>query len=430
MSTRFYNARIMTMEKGLDILDGELWVEDGKVSYVGPSKSQDDIAKSGIEFARQIDVKRNLIMPGFKNAHAHTAMTALRSYADDLKLQEWLENMIFPAEDKMTGEDIYELTKLGVMEYLTSGITACFDMYLEPDDGARAYNDIGYRAVQVSGINKFGPSLEELENRYLRLNNKYPLSSFMLGFHAEYTCTKELLTEISKLSHKYKVPIYAHNSETEREVKECMERYNMTPTEFFDSLGLFDYGGGGYHCVWMSDNDFRIFKERGLSVVTNPGSNTKLASGIAPITRYLAEGINVAIGTDGPSSNNCLDMFREMFLTTGLGKLREMDAAAVPATEVIKMATTNGAVAMGLTDCDSLAVGKEADLIVIDLHQPNMQPIHNIPVNLVYSGSKQNVKLTMVHGKILYEDGNYNIGVDPDTVYANVERITKRICSK
>ena len=430
MNTRFYNAKIMTMEKDLEIFDGELWVQGSRVTYAGKAKSREEIDKCAVKFDREYDAKGNLIMPGFKNAHAHTAMTALRSYADDMKLQEWLETMIFPVEAKMTGEDIYELTKLGVMEYLTSGITACFDMYLEPDDGARAYNDMGYRAVQVSGINKFGPSVSELENRFLRLNNKYPLSSFMLGFHAEYTCTKELLQDISALVHKYKVPVYAHNSETESEVKDCIARYGMTPTEFFDSLGLYDFGGGGYHCVWMSDNDFEIFKKRNLSMVSNPGSNTKLASGIAPLQRYLDEGINVALGTDGPSSNNCLDMFREMFLATGLGKLREQDAAAVPATEVIKMATTNGAAAMGLTDCTSIAPGKAADLIVIDLHQPNMQPVHNIPVNLVYSGSKQNVKLTMVNGKILYEDGNYNIGVDPDTVYANVERITRRICTK
>jgi len=425
MKTRFYNARIMTMEKGLEIIEGELWVCDGKVSYVGPAKDAKETA-----FDREIDVKRNLLMPGFKNAHTHSGMTGLRSFADDLKLQEWLETMIFPTEAKMSGEDIYEFTRLAVMEYLTSGITACFDMYMSPDLTAKAFNDTGFRAVQCCDINKFGPSIEEMEDRFLRLNNKYPLTSYVLGFHAEYTCTRELLEQISAMAHKYKAPVYTHNSETKQEVDDCIGRYGMTPTEFFDSLGLYDFGGGGYHCVWMSDKDFEIFKKHNLSAVSNPGSNTKLASGIAPLTRYLKEGINVALGTDGPSSNNCLDMFREMFLATGLGKLKDMDAAAVPATEVIKMATCNGAKAMGLTDCDSLAVGKEADLIIIDLNQPNMQPIHNIPVNLVYSGSKQNVKLTMIHGKILYEDGKYNIGVDPETVYANVERITRRICSK
>lgn len=427
MNIRFYNARIMTMENGLDVFSGELWTRDGKVSYVGPAKDDDEI--KGVTFDREYDAKGNLIMPGFKNAHTHSGMTGLRSYADDLKLREWLENVIFPTEAKMNGDDIYEFTRLAVMEYLTSGITACFDMYMCPDHVARAFDEIGFRAVMCCDINKFGPSLEEMEDRYNRLNNKYELSSYVLGFHAEYTCTKELLSKISDMAHKYKAPVWAHSSETEREVNECKERYGLTPTEFFDELGLYDFGGGGYHCVWMSDHDIEIYKKRNLSVVSNPGSNTKLASGIAPLGRYINEGINVALGTDGPSSNNCLDMFREMFLATGLGKLKEMDAAAVPATEVIKMATINGAKAMGLNNCDTLAVGKDADLIVIDLHQPNMQPIHNIPVNLVYSGSKQNVKLTMIHGKILYEDGNFNIGVDPDTVYSNCERIKRRICS-
>lgn len=426
MNIRLYNAKILTMQENLDVIDGEIWVEGSKIAYVGPQK--DDF--NGIIFDREIDANKNLLMPGFKNAHTHSGMTGLRSFADDLKLQEWLETMIFPTEAKMTGEDIYEFTRLAVMEYLTSGITACFDMYMSPDLTAKAFNDTGFRAVQCCDINKFGPSLEEMESRFLRLNNKYDLTSYVLGFHAEYTCTKELLSAISEMAHKYKAPVYTHNSETEREVNECIERYGMTPTELFDSLGLYDFGGGGYHCVWLSDNDIEIFKKHNLSVVSNPGSNTKLASGIAPLGKYLNEGINVALGTDGPSSNNCLDMFREMFLATGLGKLKEMDAAAVPATEVIKMATTNGAIAMGLTDCDCLAVGKEADIIMIDLMQPNMQPIHNIPVNLVYSGSKQNVIMTMIHGKILYENGKFDIGVEPNEVYENVERITRRICSK
>jgi 5-methylthioadenosine/S-adenosylhomocysteine deaminase len=160
--------------------------------------------------------------------------------------------------------------------------------------------------------------------------------------------------------------MYTHNSETLREVEGCKERYGMTPTVFLDSLGLFDYGGGGYHCCHMSDDDFEVFKKRGLSAVTNPGSNTKLASGIAPVKRFLDEGINVAIGTDGPSSNNCLDMFREMFLVTGLAKLREKDASVVGGMEVLKMATVNGAKAMDLPDCDVLAAGKEADIIMIE----------------------------------------------------------------
>jgi 5-methylthioadenosine/S-adenosylhomocysteine deaminase len=164
-----------------------------------------------------------------------------------------------------------------------------------------------------------------------------------------------------------------------------------------------------------------------LYAVTNPASNLKLASGIAPISRYLKEGIPVAIGTDGPASNNCLDMFREMFLVTGLAKYRDQDASSTDALEVLKMATVNGAGAMGLKDCQTLSVGSKADLIMIDLHQPNMQPLHNIPKNLVYAGSKQNVKLTMINGKILYENGNFHIGTEPEEIYKKCNEISKRL---
>lgn len=427
MNIRFYNARILTMVEDQEIFDGELWVEDSKITYVGAAMSDEDIERSGKSFTRNIDCEGNLLMPGFKDAHTHSGMTLMRSYADGLPLQEWLETKIFPLEAKMTDDDCALLTKLAVLEYLTSGITAIMDMYLSPEAIAKACEETGMRVVQVSGINKFGPSLEVFEERYNKLNGKHPLSSYMMGFHAEYTCDRELLEKLSELAHKYKAPMFTHNSETVKEVEECKGRYGMTPTVFLDSLGMFDFGGGGYHCCHMSDDDFEIFKKRGLTAVTNPGSNTKLASGIAPVKRFLDEGINVAIGTDGPSSNNCLDMFREMFLVTGLAKLRENDASAVSGMDVLKMATVNGARAMGLDDCDVLAEGKEADVIMIDLMQPNMQPINDIPNNLVYSGSKQNVKLTMIHGTILYEDGRFNVGMTPAEIYKSAARIQKRL---
>lgn len=427
MNIRFFNARILSMVEGQDIFDGELWVEDSKITYVGAAMPEEEREKLNKKFTRNIDCDGNLLMPGFKDAHTHSGMTLMRSYADGLPLQEWLETKIFPLEAKMTDEDCGLLTKLAVLEYLTSGITAIMDMYLSPDAIAKACEETGMRVVQVSGINKFGPSLEVFEDRYNRLNGKHPLSSYMMGFHAEYTCDRELLEKLSELAHKYSAPMFTHNSETVREVEECKERYGMTPTVFLDSLGLFDFGGGGYHCCHMSDEDIEIFKKRSLTAVTNPGSNTKLASGIAPVKRFLDEGINVAIGTDGPSSNNCLDMFREMFLVTGLAKLREKDASVVNGMEVLKMATVNGAKAMGLEDCDVLAEGKEADLIMIDLKQPNMQPINDIPNNLVYSGSKQNVKLTMIHGSILYEDGKFNVGMTPGEIYKAAGAIQKRL---
>ncbi len=207
----------------------------------------------------------------------------------------------------------------------------------------------------------------------------------------------------------------------------CIERYGKTPAAFLDSLGMFEFGGGGFHCVYMTDEDLSIFKEKNIWAVTNPASNVKLASGIAPVQKMLDMGIGLAVGTDGPASNNCLDMFREMFLVTALQKVSIPDASATDANDVLYMATSGGALAMGLKECDTLEKGKYADLIMLDIHQPNMQPLNNISKNIVYSGSKQNVKMTMVAGKILYEDGRFNIGTDAEEIYAKANESIERM---
>jgi 5-methylthioadenosine/S-adenosylhomocysteine deaminase len=426
MNIRFYNAKILTMQDE-QLIEGELWVQNQKILYVGDGSDVDavyqELSLESIVWDREIDCAGNLLMPGFKNAHTHSGMTLLRSYADDMPLSDWLNKQVFPIEAKMDGEMIYHLTKLAVLEYLTSGVTAIFDMYLTPETIAQACVDMGMRCVQVSGQNNFSQSLELTERMYQNLNHDNPLLSYFIGFHAEYTCSRELLESVAALAHKYQAPVFTHLSETQAEVEGCKERYGMSPVKFLDSLGMFDYGGGGYHCVYLDEEDMDIFQNRGLSVVTNPGSNTKLASGIAPISAYLKRGINVAIGTDGPASNNCLDMFREMFLVTGLAKLREQDASAVDAWEVLKMATVGGSKAMNLPDTDVLAKGKQADIILIDLHQPNMQPLNNIPKNLVYSGSKQNVKMTMIQGRILYENGQFTKAYDVEEIYRKANEI-------
>ena len=330
-------------------------------------------------------------------------------------------------EAKLTEEDVLWCSKLAIMEYLTSGITANFDMYMKNESNAKASADTGFRTVLCGSINDFGGTIEEIEEEYKHFNNYgSSLISYQLGFHAEYTTKRETLEGMAGLAKKYKAPVYTHNSETKAEVEGCVERYGKTPTAFLDSIGMFNYGGGGFHCVYMTDEDLNICKEKNIWVVTNPASNVKLASGIAPVKKMLDMGIGLAIGTDGPASNNCLDMFREMFLVTALQKVSIPDAAAVDANDVLYMATVGGALSMGLTDCDTLEKGKCADLIMIDMHQPNMQPVNNISKNIVYSGSKQNVKMTMVAGKILYEDGKFNIGTDAEEVYAKAnESITR-----
>lgn len=418
MRIRFYNARILTMADGFSVQEGELWVEGNRILSVGKGPGGQDC-----EWDREIDARGNLLMPGFKNAHTHSGMTFLRSYADDLPLMDWLNEKVFPMEARITAEDIYHLDKLAILEYLTSGITAAFDMYLAPDAMARASIDCGFRTVLTGGLNNFVQSPQQLEEWYVKYNRYHELLRFELGFHAEYTTGEDLLRQVAVLARKYQAPVFCHNSETAGEVEDCKKRTGMTPTRYLDSLGIFDYGGGGYHCVHMSEEDLDILKARGVYAITNPGSNTKLASGIAPIERMMEKGIGLAIGTDGPASNNCLDMFREMFLTTGLAKLRQQDAAAVDANQVLAMATLGGARAMGLSDCDTLQEGKLADLIMLDLHQPNMQPLNHITKNLVYSGSKQNVILTMINGKILYENGAFYIGEDPEEIYRKANEI-------
>ena len=433
MNVRFYNAKILCLKddakREYQIIEGELWVRGDAIAYIGDGSDTGGVLQPGevILWDREIDASGKMLISGFKNAHTHTAMTFLRSFADDLPLQSWLFDQVFPREGQLTEDDCYWLNILGIMEYLTSGITSNFDMYFFPPVDAKASADTGFRTVQTSGLNNFGGTVELMEENYHIVNEMSDLTSFIVGFHAEYTTSMELMEGVAKLAQKLKSPVLLHNAETKLEVEECKERYGKTPTQLTEELGMYEYGGGGYHCVWMEDADFEIFKKRGLTAVTNPASNLKLASGIAPIGRYLSEGIPVAIGTDGPASNNCLDMFREMFLTTALAKVREMDAAAVPANEVLYMATTAGARAMGLTDCDDLAVGKKADLVMIDLMQPNMQPENNLVKNLVYSGSKQNVAMTMVNGRILYEGGVFDIGFDTKEIYAKANAIIGRM---
>lgn len=429
MRIRLYNARILTMEKNRPVFEGEVWVTNEKIACVAEKKELEELKDSfpKIAWDVQIDCKGNLLMPGFKNAHTHSAMTFLRSYADDVPLQTWLQEKVFPMEAKLTGEDIYHLTKLAILEYLTSGITTIFDMYLTPDTIAEACQDMGMRCILVSGLNNFSSSVEQMEREYLKWNQKNSLITYQLGFHAEYTCSKDLLYRVSQLAHKYRAPVYTHLAETATEVEECKARYGMTPAVFLDNMGLFDYGGGGFHCVHMTEDDMEVFRRRRLYAITNPASNMKLASGIAPIAEFEKKKIPVAIGTDGPASNNCLDMFREMFLVSGLSKLREKDAASLDAENILRMATVNGARAMRLNKADCLAKGKLADIIMLDLHQPNMQPIHNIPKNIVYSGSKSNVCMTMIHGRILYRNGEFNIGESVEDIYARCGEIVRRI---
>lgn len=417
---RFYNGRVL--ENGT-VTENEVWTDGTQIRYVGPART--DMPA----FDRQIDLRGDLVMPGFKDAHTHSGMTFLRSMADDLPLQEWLFQQVFPREALLTEESLTAFTKVAFLEYLANGITACFDMYYFLDAFTSLAADWGFRVVLCDALSADN-EWERLYRNHEKYNSFHPLVSYQLGFHAEYTASEDMLRFVSKAAHDLHAPVWSHNSETRSEVEGCIERHGTTPTKFFDDMGLFEYGGGGYHCVWMSDEDLDVFRKRGLTAVLNACSNGKLASGIPPLRRFLDRDISLAVGTDGPASNNALDMFREMYLINILAKLDERDAAAGDPARILDAAVSGGARAMGLPDCDGIAPGKQADLIVIDMHRPNMQPVHSIQKNLVYSGNPGNVLMTMIAGRVLYEKGEYFVGEDPETVYREAERLTRAILDK
>lgn len=281
MNTRFYNAKILVLdaENHFSIAEDELHVTGDTITYIGPGRKADPDTAETTVFDREIDARGNLLIPGFKNAHTHTPMTFLRSYADDLPLHEWLERQVFPNEAKLAGDDVYWLNILGIMEYLTSGITSNFDMYIQQKNSISATVDTGFRTVLTSGLNNFVDSPEILEEMYNYVNELSDRTSYLLGFHAEYTTGGPLLESVAKLAEKYHSPVWTHNAETKSEVEGCKERWGLTPTQLMERLGMFQYGGGGYHCIWMEDRDFEIFRDRKLTAVTNPSSNLKLACG-------------------------------------------------------------------------------------------------------------------------------------------------------
>ena len=417
---RFYNGKTLRFDGGAHLTADEVWTDGGEIVYVGaPGKEKG-------AFEREIDLGGDVLMPGFKNAHTHTAMVFLRSLADDMPLDRWLSEQVWPNEAKLDEEAVYDLTRLGILEYLSSGITASFDMYVKNEANARANIDSGFRTVLCAALNNFDKDVENIEREYQRFNALDPLVSYRLGIHAEYTTSIERMEYAASLAEKYREGCFTHLSETGAEVQACVERYGLTPPQLLDRLGFFRYGGGGFHCCHMNEEDIALFAEKKLWAITNPASNLKLSSGVAPIEKLRRAGVPLAIGTDGAGSNNALDMFREMYLVSALQKLTE-GADACPAESVLEMACVGGAKAMGLERCTDIAPGMKADLVVLDLQRPNMQPENNIIKNIVYAGSKENVRLTMVNGRVLYERGEFFVGESAGRIYEKANAFIRKL---
>ena len=255
---RFYNGKTLRFEGGAHLTADEVWVEGDVIVRVGPAQAD------APAFEREIDLDGDVLLPGFKDAHTHTAMVFLRSLADDMPLDKWLSEQVWPNEARLTPEAVYDLTRLGILEYLSSGITASFDMYVKNDAYAQANIDSGFRTVICSGLNNFDADVENIEREYLKFNALHPLVSYRLGIHAEYTTCMERREYLVSLAEKYRAPCFTHLCETKAEVDGCVERYGLTPPQLLDRIGFFRYGGGGFHCNYMSDEDIALFASKSV----------------------------------------------------------------------------------------------------------------------------------------------------------------------
>ena len=385
-------------------------------------------------FYEEYDGTGKVLMPGFYNAHGHSPMGLMRGYGENLPLDRWLNEKIFPFEDKLYSDAVYWATLLAMAESLRFGIVSTSDMYYFIDDMVRAVSVSGMktnisRAVAGIGQTKLEDCIGYVEMRQAIemydgfLNGRIQVEA---SAHAEYTNNEFFLRAIADAAREYGVRMHVHVAETESETKGCIERYGRTPVEFLADCGLFDVPANAAHCVWLTDNDRDILAEKGVSVSSNTVSNLKLASGICDVPKLYAKGINVAIGTDSVASNNSLNFFEEIKAFALMGKITSMDPALMTPKQVLRSATRAGALAQGREDCGLVKEGFKADLIVVDASGPNMRPVHNMLNNLVYSADGKDVILTMVDGDVRYRDGEYK-DIDIEKTIAEAEAATKKI---
>lgn len=378
---------------------------------------------SNITLRNQATEKSNnrLVLPGLVNCHGHTAMTLVRGLGGGLPLQRWLEEAIFPVEAKMRPEDVYAGTAWGVREMLAGGTTSVADMYDFPGDCARAFAEGGMKArVCRVGLGFVPGRLNdciEFTRSFKSALAPHPSSlvSADLCIHSEYLTDEAFCRGLADANKELKRPLHVHVSETEKEHNECIKRHGKTPIAYLAETGLFDHGGYAAHCVWCTDDDFRIMAEKGVSLIHNPTSNMKLGSGFARVPRAMELGVNVALGTDGCASNDNLDLFEEMHIASLIHKGLAKDPTVLSAWDVVDMATVNGAKALGLSDTGEIAVGKKADLCVVDLDKPHLTPCLDIPNLVVNSMHASDVAETWVDGKRVYKKSKAGVEVERPT---------------
>lgn len=407
-------------------------VEEGKNILIEGTRIRsfpEDV--EGISSDEVIDGKGMLALPGLINTHTHVAMTLFRSYADDLALMDWLQNMIWPAEAHLDDDIVYWGSMLAFAEMIRGGTTAFCDMYMFMESCAKAAEKAGIRGNIARGLAGVTPNGEKALEENIRLYQDWNNACngrirVMLGPHAPYTCPPEYLKKVRDASEKYGIPIHIHLAETKGEVETCIEKFGITPIALMNQIGLFDRPTLAAHCVHVNEEDIQIMAEKHVCVAHNPGSNLKLASGIAPVPKMRSAGITVGLGTDGASSNNKLDMFAEMRLAALIHKAAALDPFAVKADEAMQMGTAEGAKCLGYDDLGALDEGKLADIILIDRSGYHWKPRFNSISLAVYAGNSMDVDTVIVNGQLLMH-GKELLTIDKEQLDFETERVTKKL---
>ncbi len=402
-----------------------IYIEGNRIAAVGEKPK-------GFREDKVIDGQDRLVIPGLINCHTHSYMAFMRNVADDLSFMDWLFGTIDPIEQQMTDEDTYWGACLAIIEMVKSGTTCFNDMQMNIHQTTRAVKESGMRAVISRGLIGSGHD----EAGQMRLRQAYEERdaakdcdrlSFMLGPHAPYTCDDEFMRVVSEEAKKNGMRIHVHLSESVSEIEQIREKYGLTPIEMADRNGLFDVPAIAAHCVQVTDEDIAILKGKKVSVVTNPASNMKLGNGFAPIGKMVEMGVNVCLGTDGAASNNSLNMFHELSLLPLIHKGTGRTPQCISAKEGFRIATINGARALGLEkEIGSIEVGKKADLAILDLNTPSLTPRNNLIAGLSYSANGSEVETVIIDGKIVMEDRKV-LTMDEELVYKKINEIIVRM---
>ena len=427
MSILIKNISYLDIEKEKIIDNADIFIEENKIKRIGENLK--------IDADQVLDGENKLLTPGFVNAHTHLGMSYFRNYADDLALMDWLKNEIWPIEAKLNAEDIYWSSMLSIIENIKSGVTTFCDMYYEMDRVGDAALESGIRGVLTRGMTDVDGKGEEKLQEFDALYNNYHNRSdgrirVVPAPHAIYTCSTEFLKEISENAKKlYDNIIHIHLSETLTEVENSKKEYGMTPIEYVNSLGLLDSRIIAAHCVHITDEEIELVKNKKFYPVYNPSSNLKLASGFTPVDKMLKNNIKLAMGTDGDSSNNNQDFVEEMHIGGIVNKAVTMNEKAVPAIEILKMATVNGAEALGFEKLGLIKEGYIADLSIWNLDSNSFTPRNNLISALVYSANSHDVESVICDGKFIMRDRKL-VNVDEEKVRQVVNKRWEDIKSR